>query len=106
MEKFPYPEKKLEKKTVLEQLQANGLDHAETNEMVMKWTEQQEALVKKENTSKAAIVFNIERSDLYLAAGDKEGALECLEDARMQAHQENEEELYDQIMRKMDEIEG
>jgi len=86
-------------------LRENGFEHPETRDLVIKWTEQQEALVTKENTSRASIVFNIERADLYLAVGDKEGALECLEDARMQSYQENESELYKQIMKKMDEIE-
>jgi len=109
MENFPSPEnsqEKIEKEKVLEMLRANGFEHPETREMVIKWTEQQETLATKENTGRATIIFNIERSDLYLAVGDKEGALECLEDARTQAHQENETELYDQIMKKMDEIEG
>ncbi|MDP3947360.1 MAG: hypothetical protein Q8Q41_01560 [bacterium] len=109
MKTFPNPEnsqEKIEKEKVLEMLRANGFEHLETRDLVIKWTEQQEALVAKENTGRAAIVFNIERSDLYLAVGDKDGAIKCLEDARAQAHQENEGELYDQIMKKMDEIKG
>lgn len=105
---IPTPEnnqEKIEKGKVLEMLRANGFEHPETREMVIKWTEQQEALVEKENTSRAGILFNIDRADLYVAVGDTNGALECLEDARMQAHQENEEEIYNQIMKKMDAIE-
>lgn len=97
---------KIEKEKVLEMLRTNGFKHSETRDMVIRWTEQQEALVEKENTSRAGIVFNIERADLYTAAGDIDGALDCLEDARLQAHQENEEELYNQIMRKMADIEN
>lgn len=93
------------KEKVLEMLLANGTDDPETRELVIRWTEQQEALVAKENTSRAAIVFNVERADLYVAAGDINEALECLEDARTQAHQENEAELYVQIMKKMDDLE-
>jgi hypothetical protein len=105
METLPKQEK-IEKGKILEMLKANGSEHPETKALVIKWTEQQEALVNKENTNRAAIIFNIERSDLYIAAGDIAGALECLEDARLQAHQENETELYDQIMKKMDEMEA
>lgn len=108
MEEFPKPEnsqEKIEKGKVLEMLRANGLEHPETKEMVMRWTEQQEASVEKENTSRAGIIFN-ERTDLYLAVGDMSGALENLEDARMQVHQENDIELYEKIMKKMDEIEA
>jgi len=108
MEKFPSPEnvqENIEKEKVLEMLRANGLGHPETMEMVIAWTKQQEALVEKEGTASARILFEIERSDLYLAVGDIEGALECLEDALTQAHQENEDEFYSQIIKKMDEIE-
>lgn len=109
METFTNPEnsqEKIEKGKVLELLRVNGYEHPETKEAVIRWTEQQEALVTKENTCRARIAFEIERSDLYIAIGDTEGALECLEDARVQAHHENEPELYSQIMKKMDEVEG
>ena len=107
MEDFPTlqnNQEKIEKAKVLELLRVNGYEHPETKEAVTKWTEQQEAIVTKENTGHARIAFEIERADLYLATGDTDGALECLEDARVQAHYENEDELYDQIMKKMDEV--
>lgn len=107
MENFVKPEnsqEKIEKGKVLEMLRVNGFEHPETRDMVMRWTEQQEASVENENTSRAGIVFNIERADLYLAVGDIDGALENLEDARTQALQENDAELYEQIMKKMGEI--
>lgn len=107
METFSKSENKqerIEKEKVLEMLRANGFEHPETKDMVLAWTEQQETLVSKENTASARISFEIERSDLYVAIGDMDGALECLEDARTQAHQEDETELYDLIMNKMDEI--
>lgn len=109
METFTNPEnsqEKIEKGKVLELLRVNGYEHPETKEAVIRWTEQQEALVTKENTSHARITFEIERADLYIAAGDIDGALDCLEDARVQVHYENETELYDLIMKKMDEVEG
>jgi len=110
MDKFPGPEssadKKIEKETVLEILRTKGPEDPETKVLVERWTAQQEDIATKENTGRAAITLNIERADLYLAVGDIEGALDCLEDARMQAYQENEKELYDQIMKRMDELEG
>ena len=111
MEKFPSPEnsqehtEKVEKEKVLEMLRMHGFDHPETKEMVTKWAEQREESVMEEDTRRAQVLFEIERSELYLAAGDVEGALGCLEDARLVAHQENEHELYGQIMKMMDEIE-
>lgn len=107
MEKLPDQEgmqEKMEKEDVLEILRSKGLGDPEAMEMVMKWTMEQEELVTKENTSRAAIVFNIERSDLYIAAGDMEGAIDCLEDALTQAFQEDEKELYDQVLEKINEL--
>lgn len=109
MESGPSQEgRKLEiKKTdVIESIKSKGVSNPETISMITAWTLQEEARVARENTSRATIVFNIERADLYVAAGDIQGALECLEDARLQAHNENETDLYQQILTKMDEIEG
>jgi hypothetical protein len=60
--------------------------------------------VTAENTSRAAIVFNIERADLYVAAGDFEGAVDCLEDASTQAVQEDEMGLLKQISDKIGQL--
>lgn len=104
MEKTPSLENKIEKQRVLEALRAKGLEDPETKALVIKWTEEQEEIVARENTPRATIVFNIERADLYLAAGDVEGELECLEDALYQAEQEGETELALQIAKKIEEI--
>lgn len=77
MEKFPTQEgnkEKIEKEKVLEMLRTRGLEDPETKEAMTKWTMQQEALADKENTNRASILFNIERTDLYLATGDTTGA--------------------------------
>lgn len=95
---------KIEKARVLEMLRAHGPEHPETNALVMRWTEEQEALVAAENTSRAAIVFNIERADLYVATGDIGGAADCLDDASTQAIQEDEMELLEQISDKMGQL--
>ena len=105
MEQPPKPEtgkEKIEKEKVLELLRTRGMEDSEAREAVMQWTLEREASVI---TSRDAIVFNIERADLYRAAGDIQGALECLEDARMQAHQEQEGGLFADIEKKMDELE-
>ena len=94
-------QEKIKKEKVLEMLRTNGPDHPETRELVMRWTVQREIEVRKENTSRATIIFNIERSDLYIAGGDKNGAIECLEDALTQAVHENEKGLEKQIMKKL-----
>src|ERR1035437_8525305 len=106
MEELPNQERKIEKSEVIELLRTRGFEDPEVKESVTQWTIQREALVTQEGTATASIIFNMDRADLYLAIEDTEGALETLEDARLQAHQENEMELYNQIMAKMDEIEG
>lgn len=106
MEGLPNQERKIKKSEVIELLKTRGLEDQEVKELVTQWTIQREALATEEGTAIASIIFNMDRADLYVAIGDIEGALEALEDARLQAHQENEMELYNQIMIKMDEIEG
>lgn len=107
MENFPKPEnsqEKIEKGKVLEMLRAHGFEHTETRAMVIKWTEQQEALQTNENARKARISLEIERADLYVAVGDIEEAFKCLNQACRQANEEDDEELYSQAIKKMDEI--
>lgn len=102
----PPKHEKVEKKRILEMLRDRGPQDPETMEAVFQWTQQREALAVQDGTSRGHILFEIERADLYIAAGDIDGALECLDDARFQAQQENEPELYGQIMQRMDEIEA
>lgn len=96
----------IETEELLKRLRSTGPEDPETKALVMQWTLEQEELVRRVNTSKATLMFNILRSDVYLAAGDSDGALECLEEARVQAYQENETTLYSMIMQKMDQIDG
>ncbi|GEM_PF-2482565 len=114
MENITNPEQnreEIKKEKVIEMLQANGLEHPETKKMMLDWTRQQEASILKENmngkdNNRANIIFDIERSDLYIAAGDMGGVLDLLDSARQRALQGDEKDLYDQIMKKMDEVEG
>ena len=105
-EGVPSEERIIEQAEIIELLRARGVDDPEVKELVIKWTAQQEVLVTAEGTAKAQITFEINRAELYVACGDIGGALQCLEDARLQAHQEGETELYAQIVLKMDEVEG
>ena len=99
MEQPPNNFDKIEKETVLEMLRTNGFDHPETKELVLKQTEQREEEVEKdENPNRASIVFTIERTELYLATGDKDGAFQNLEDALDQADHEGDVELQNQIV--------
>ena len=96
---------KIEKEKVLEMLKTKGVEDPETKALVLEWTKEREVEVAKENTSRASIVFNIERSDLYVAANDIEGAIGCLESALTQAEHENEEELLKEILEKIEKLE-
>jgi hypothetical protein len=88
----------INKEDVLAALRSNDPG---AKELVDAWTRQQEALVV---TSKDTIVLNFSRADLYVTAGDLEGALECLKDALYQARQEGEDLLYEQIKKKLAEL--
>lgn len=91
---------------VLAKIREKGLSDPETMELVINWTKQEEERVTQEGTSEATIGLNIARADLYVAAGDIEGALDCLESARVEAHNEGLQDLFDAIMKKMDELES
>jgi len=95
------PERKISKEEVLESVRSLGIENPEAMKLVQEWTIQRESEVQ---TSKDAIVFNLERTDLYVAAGDIAGAIENLADALYQAKQENESELIDVITNKINEL--
>ena len=92
---------KIEKEKVFEMLKTNGFDHLETRDLILRWTKQREEEVENENTKRANIIFNIEQSDLYIIANDKEIALDYLEEALTQAEQEREVDLQKEILEKM-----
>jgi len=95
---------KIEKIEVIRLLKERGLDNPQTRELLMEWTIEQEIEVEIKNNPAAQINFTIDRTEMYLAIGDIEGALDTLDDARRQALQENETDLYNKIMNKMGEI--
>ena len=106
MEGIPNEERIIDKSEVVNEIKTKGIEGLGVKELVERWTIEQEKNVEQVGTAEASINFNIDRADLYLATGDKEGALEALEDARLQAYQEGNIELYNKIMTRMDEIES
>ena len=104
-EKFPSFEepKEISEQELIEALQTKGAESPEAQQLLQKWTEQEEK--KVENNPLAAIEFNRKRARVYLAAGFKEEALDALEGARMQAWNEQRTELFNEIMAEMDKIE-
>ncbi len=73
--------------------------------LIRAWMDQQEAAVAKENTPRADIVFNIDKADVYLAAGYIEVAVEYLDDALLQALQQEDIVLENEIKEKNAHIE-
>ncbi len=106
MEGIPNQERIIDKSEVMDEIKTKGIEGPGVRELIEQWTIQQEKIAEEFGTSESSINLNIDRADLYLATGDKEGALEALEDARLHAHQEGNLELYNKIMIRMDEIES
>ena len=103
LEKFGSPENKfVTDQEVIEALRAKGNEDPETRTLLLKWTEQNEAEASKTNTSKDNIECAVKQALLYKEAGYIEEALDTLEDARLAALNEEETDLYQQIVAIMD----
>ena len=103
MEKPPSPEKsEISDQELINALGLKGVEDPEVHQFLQQWTEQGERQVSNPEN---AIKFNQRRARLYLEAGYVQEGLEVLESARMQAWNEQREELFNQIMAEMDEIE-
>jgi len=103
MEKSPSPEKsEISDQELINALKSKGVEDPEVHRLLQQWTEQGE---KKVVNPENAIKFNQRRARLYLEAGYVQEGLEVLESARIQAWNEQREELFNQIMAEMDEIE-
>lgn len=107
MEKIPTfeNEENLEQKLV-RLLKEKGVEDPEARGLLDCWTREGEQEVERENSSVSSIQFNLRRARLYFEAGYTEEAFENFEAARVQAWNENRKELYEEIMREMDEKEG
>ena len=104
-EKFPSPEFSSEEEALIAKLREHGMDE-ETQKELIAWTEKQEAKANETNTPRANIELNVKRAKLYFAAGLKAEAWDILESVRIQAMNENENTLYVEAMKIMDEIDA
>lgn len=87
---------------VLSALRDGGMDSENTRELVIRWTEQQERRAEADPTNKRLPVeLNIKRSELYRAAGDRDGAADCLYDAMEQAQGEGLTDLFEEARLKL-----
>lgn len=87
-------------------LKEKGAGDLETRESLDNWTREQEKRVEQsDDYHLEQIQFNFRRARLYFEAGYVDEAFENFEAARMQAWNEQREELYQAIIKKMDELE-
>lgn len=109
MEKEPtFENKESPEQQLVRLLKEKGAGDPETSEFLDIWTREQEKQVEQstgEDYHIAQIQFNLKRARLYLEAGYREEALENFEAAKMQAWNEQRDELFQTIMKELDQIE-
>ena len=64
---------------------------------VNQWLDSMEAWAEKGIGNKRRIILEVHRADFYMTMGDKEGALDCLDAAALQARDEGYREIFDEI---------
>ncbi len=82
----------------------NGQISPETMRLVEAWTIQREAEIERDSANASRATFEGERAELYLAMGDSNEALECLKQALYIARQERNKDIYEQTVKKADEL--
>lgn len=88
-------------------LKEKGAEDPETREFLDIWTREQEKQVEQSTGEEyriAQIQFNLKRARLYFEGGYVQEAFENFEAARMQAWNEQRNELCQKIMKEMDEL--
>jgi len=86
-------------------LKEKGAEDPEAQSFLDLWTREQEKRVEESNDSVGQIELNLKRARLYFDSGYTEEAFENFDAARVQAWNENREELYKAIMAEMDMLE-
>jgi len=113
MEKLPKTEFSEDELKLIKALKETGPENPETKEALITWTkqgedraavEQREAETRGENIHRSNIEFSLRRARLYRAAGFMDEAWDHLEDARREALQADQTDLYEEAMRIMDEM--
>lgn len=96
------PKTKFFEEDVIIKLKELGIHNIEAMTLLDKWTAQEEAEVGKNPLD--SIKFNQRRASVYLRAGFKDAALDCLEDAAIQATNESRMALKQEIIAEMEKI--
>lgn len=103
-ESSEYAPDRLEKGQLLEILREKGIHGVASRQLVDRWIRQREAEVDAENTLEVRVRFNAERSELFLAAGDREGAIHTLNEAWGEANQIQDEAVREQLCEELLEV--
>ena len=87
-------------------LRERGIEDPEVRDYLDNWTREQERQVEQsDDYPLAQIEFNLRRARLYFEAGYIDAARENLGDARIQAWNEQRDELCQAIEQEIDELE-
>lgn len=89
---------------LIQGLKEKGAGDQEVQKLIQEWTIEEEGKVGP--TPADSTRFNIKRARVYFEGGYVDEALKVLEDARIQAFQQNEPELKEEIEREMDRMEA
>lgn len=108
MEEEPtFENKESPEQQLIKLLKEKGVEDLEAKEFLDNWTREQEKLVEQSDDYHfEQIQFNLRRARLYFKAGYIDEAFENFEAARTYAWNEQRDELYQAIMKEMDQIEN
>ncbi len=104
IEKSPESEFSENELALISKLRENGIDDPQSKELLLAWCAAEEARVAELNTSRAGIELDLKKAKLYRAAGFQTEAWASLEAARVAAHNENDENLFEQAEALMNEM--
>jgi hypothetical protein len=81
-----------------------GIGDPEAMKLLIEWTQEREADNEKSKDPEARIRFELDRGDLYIQIGNLDGGFQAYEDARTMAWNEGREDIYKEIMEKLDRL--
>ena len=86
-------------------LREKGFESPESLKLLLDWTMEQEKMVEQSRDYVGAqIQLNIKRACLYRDAGNLDAARESLEDAAEHAWNEHRDELYEEVVKEIQQM--
>ncbi len=89
---------------LIDRLKSLGPDNQEARESLVAWVQAEEVRANEINSPRANNEFDVKRAKLYRAAGFTREAWDILETMRVQLYSAGETDIYDEVMRIMDEM--